>query len=225
MRGRALAALGLCVGLVAALGLVLSALGPGWSPVAASGDPARLPKAPVAPAAAVTAPTPAQLGPTGALKLRKVRAISGKISPKSVAASGRGLVFAQNMIYNHSVTVYDDSGALVKTIADGVDLSRFGANAPPGVVKGGPVELAFSPDSAKAYVSNYSMYGPGFSHPGDDICSPARRIDNSFVYRIDVATLTIDQVIPVGAVPKYVATTPDGSRPAGHQTRVARAGD
>jgi YVTN family beta-propeller protein len=142
--------------------------------------------------------------------MRKVRTITGRISPKSVDASGRGLVFAQNMIYNHSVTVYDETGALVKTIPDSVDLSRFGAAPRTELVKGGPVELAFSADVAKAYVTNYSMYGPGFSHPGADTCSPAGRIDNSFVYRIDVASLAIDQVIPVGAVPKYVATTPDG---------------
>jgi YVTN family beta-propeller protein len=147
--------------------------------------------------------------PSGQLRMKKVRTIRGNISPKSVDASGHGLVFAQNMIYNHTITVYDENGALVKTIPDTVDLSKFGVGAP-GVVKGGPVELAFSPDSTKAFVSNYSMYGPKFSHPGDDTCSPSSHIDKSFVYRVDVASLAIDQVIPVGAVPKYVATTPDG---------------
>jgi len=142
--------------------------------------------------------------------MKKVRTIRGTISPKSVDASGRGLVFAQNMIYNHSVTVYDEAGALVKTIPDSVDLSRFGAASRTDIVKGGPVELAFSPDGAKAYVTNYSMYGPGFTRPGADTCSPLRHIDNSFTYRIDVASLTVDRAIPVGAVPKYVATTPDG---------------
>ena len=136
---------------------------------------------------------------------------SGRLSPKSVVASGAGLVFVQNMIYDHSVTVYDADGAAVTSIPDAVDLAAFGIGGhPAGVVKGGPVELAFSADASKAYVSNYSMYGPGFSRPGDDVCSPSSRIDDSFVYRIDVARLAIDQVIPVGAVPKYVATTPDG---------------
>jgi len=32
----------------------------------------------------------------------------------------------------------------------------------------------------------------------------------SYVYRIDTKTLTVDQVIQVGLVPKYVAVTPDG---------------
>ena len=35
------------------------------------------------------------------------RSSSGNISPKSVAASGAGYVTAQNMMYRHSVTVYD----------------------------------------------------------------------------------------------------------------------
>jgi YVTN family beta-propeller protein len=201
---------GLCAAFVAGGGAILAAQGPGASLVASSGDPVQTPQLLAESEARGPAPAAVPQGPSAALKLRKVRAISGRISPKSVAASGRGLVFAQNMIYNHSVTVYDESGALVKTIPDGVDLSRFGADPRPGLVKGGPVELAFSPDGSKAYVTNYSMYGPGFSHPGTDTCSPARRIDSSFVYRIDVASLTIDQVIAVGAVPKYVATTPDG---------------
>ena len=54
------------------------------------------------------------------------------------------------------------------------------------------------------------MYGPGFGRPGHDSCSPASGFDSSFVYRIDVARRAIDKVIPVGSVPKYVATTPDG---------------
>ncbi len=137
---------------------------------------------------------------------------SGPLSPKSVVASGTGVVYAQNMIYSHSVTAYDADGNFLATIPDSVDLAAFGIEGhPPGTVQGGPVELAFSPDRTKAYTSNYAMYGPGFANPGDDVCSPSSGFDSSFVYRIDVATHTIDQVIPVGSVPKYVATTPDGS--------------
>jgi YVTN family beta-propeller protein len=118
---------------------------------------------------------------------------------------------AQNMIYNHTVTVFNSDGEWITTIPDTVKLADFGITGyPEGTVKGGPVELAFSPDKKKAYTSNYSMYGPGFSHEGHDTCDPSSNIDTSFVYRIDVGTNTIDQVIPVGKVPKYVATTPDG---------------
>ena len=137
--------------------------------------------------------------------------IRGGITPKSVVASGRGVVFAQNMIYSHTITVYDSSGALLKTIPDTVDLTKFGITGhPAGLLKGGPVEMAFSADGKEAYVSNYSMYGPGFGRPGHDTCSPASGYDSSFVYRVNVARLAIDQVIAVGSVPKYVATTPDG---------------
>ena len=40
---------------------------------------------------------------------------------------------------------------------------------------------------------------------------------NSFVYRIDVAKLEIDGVVPVGKVPKYVAVTPDGKYVLDHE--------
>jgi YVTN family beta-propeller protein len=154
--------------------------------------------------------------PSSSLQLVKTTTITadqstGPLSPKSIVASGTGVVYAQNMIYNHSVTAFDADGNHLATIPDRVDLADYGiAGHPPGSVQGGPVELAFSPDRTKAYTSNYSMYGPGFARPGDDTCSPSSGYDSSFVYRIDVATHTIDQVIPVGSVPKYVATTPDG---------------
>ncbi|MBD0322569.1 MAG: YncE family protein [Aldersonia sp.] len=61
-----------------------------------------------------------------------------------------------------------------------------------------------------AYVSNHSMYGAGFGGEGSDMCAPGDGTDHSYVYRIDTATLEIDDVIEVGAVPKYVAVSPDG---------------
>ena len=158
-----------------------------------------------------TAPTTTTVRSTVGTPLSMVTRITGSISPKSVVASGHGITFAQNMIYSHTVTAYASDGTLKATIPDSVDLAAFGITGyPAGTVKGGPVEVAFTPDGTKAYVSNYEMYGPGFGHPGDDICNPAAGYDNSFVYRIDVATLQIDQVIEVGPVPKYVAVSPDG---------------
>jgi YVTN family beta-propeller protein len=118
-------------------------------------------------------------------------------------------VFAQNMIYKHSVTVYDSNFNLVATIPDTVDLSTLGHPEHPGAVQGGPVEAAFAPDGRDVYVSNYSMYGPGFPHPGDDTCSPAQNRDSSFVYRINVQKLAIDAAIAVGSTPKFLAVTPD----------------
>jgi YVTN family beta-propeller protein len=152
-----------------------------------------------------TLPTPDASGP-----LHLVRTVTGDISPKSVVASGRGLVFAQNMMYKHTVTVYDRNGDLVTTIPDTVDLSAFGVSGHPGISRGAPVEVAYSPDGTKAYVSNYSMYGAGWGPEGSDECHPSDGYDRSYVYRVDVKTLKIDNVILVGSVPKYVATTPDG---------------
>jgi YVTN family beta-propeller protein len=142
--------------------------------------------------------------------LAKVHVVTGSISPKSVVASGNGLFFAQNMMYRHTITVYDRRFQLVKTIDDAVDLAKLGAPGFPGTYKGAPVEAAFSPDGAYAYVSNYSMYGPKLTREGHDVCSPSSGYDRSFLYRVDVAHLRIDRAIPVGSVPKFVAVTPDG---------------
>jgi DNA-binding beta-propeller fold protein YncE len=136
--------------------------------------------------------------------------ITGNISPKSVASSGAGYVTAQNMMYRHSVTVYDARTLkLVKTVSDTVRLPKLGYSAFPGVVRGAPVEAAFSSDGRYGYVSNYSMYGPGFGPEGSDSCTPSSGTDRSFVYRIDMKRLKVDRAYRVGAVPKVVAVTPD----------------
>lgn len=143
-----------------------------------------------------------------------LKTIAGHISPKSVDASDTGLVFAQNMMYTHTVTVYNSSGKLVKTIPDTVQMSRFGFPGHPGITHGAPVEAAFTPNAKYVYVSNYSMYGSGFGPEGSDTCTPASAQaagdTDSYVYRINVSKLAIDQVIKVGLVPKYVAVTPNG---------------
>jgi len=145
-------------------------------------------------------------------RLRLVKTITGDISPKSVASNGHGLVTAQNMMYTHTVTVYDSRRMrLVKTIEDAVELSKFGVKGHPGVSRGAPVEASFSPDGEQAYVSNYSMYGAGFGPEGTDTCSPSSGFDDSYVYRIGMDSFRIEDVFRVGAVPKVVATTPDGA--------------
>jgi len=141
------------------------------------------------------------------MTLREV--LKGNISPKSVAASGSGYVTAQNMMYSHSITVYDANRVkLVKTIADSVDLSKLG-HPKYGRAQGAPVEAAFSSDGRYAYVSNYSMYGPGFGPEGGDSCTPSTGVDSSFLYRVDMKRLEIDGAYRVGSVPKVVAVTPD----------------
>jgi YVTN family beta-propeller protein len=148
--------------------------------------------------------------PSDKARLKLARVITGNISPKSVASSGTGYVTAQNMMYRHSVTVYDARRLkLVKTISDAVNLAKLGYREHRGTVRGAPVEAAFSSDGRYAYVSNYSMYGAGFGPEGDDNCTPSSGYDRSFVYRIDMRTLKIDEAYRVGAVPKVVAVTPD----------------
>jgi YVTN family beta-propeller protein len=149
--------------------------------------------------------------PTSTLTMEIARRLGGRLSPKSVVASQVGHVFAQNMIYGHTISVFDDKTyALLKTIPDKVTPADFGFPEYAKPVSGGPVEAAVTPDGRYMYVSNYSMYGPGFSRPGDDKGSPASGVDPSFVYRVRLDTLEVDQLIKVGSVPKFVAVTPDG---------------
>jgi len=132
------------------------------------------------------------------------------LQPKSIVHSGSGLFFAQNMMYRHNISVFDRQSKLIATIDDKVDLASFGINIPnkSSAVRGSPVEAAFSPDAKYAYISNYAMYGNGWDPSAVDTCQGKDR-DQSFVYRVDTSTFVIDQVILVGAVPKYLAVSPD----------------
>ena len=154
-------------------------------------------------------PHPAQAElPAPSMKL--IHTINGSIAPKSVRSSSDGVVSAHNMMYRHSVTVYDaKTFKLIHTIPDSVSLKDFGFSNYSGSYKGAPVEGTFSPDGKYLYVSNYAMYGKGFNKEGTDTCSPANGYDKSFVYRINRSNYQIDAVYPVGSVPKVVEVTPD----------------
>ena len=164
------------------------------------------------PTTTTTAPPPTTttttLPPTTDLELREVTTLTGDISPKSIVATGFGLFFAQNMMYRHTITVYDEEYELIATIPDTVDLAAYGHGNYGDGHRGAPVEAAPTSDGAYVYVSNYQMYGEGYDRPGDDECDLAEW-DESFVYRVATDSLEIDQVIPVGAVPKFLAVTPD----------------
>ena len=143
-------------------------------------------------------------------KLKLEKTITGDISPKSVRASKTGFVSAHNMMYRHSVTVYDAKSLdLIKNISDQVNLNKLGQTGYSGLHRGAPVEGAFSPEGDYLYVTNYAMYGKGFSREGTDKCSPADKYDRSFVYRIDTTTWEINAAYRVGVVPKVVEVTPD----------------
>lgn len=138
-----------------------------------------------------------------------VKTLKGSIRPKSIVHSGHGLFFAQNMMYRHTITVYNRDMKLVKTIPDRVDLSRFGLSSKQHWVKGSPVESAFTHDGQYAWVSNYEMTGRGFNHPGTDKCVISQEYDHSYVYQVDVKRMEVIGAVEVGCVPKYLAATPD----------------
>jgi YVTN family beta-propeller protein len=145
----------------------------------------------------------------GILGLQLKGVIHGNISPKSIVHSGRGLFFAQNMMYRHSITVYDRKFQLVKSISDSINLYNYGYKGKKGTYRGSPVEVAFSHNGRFAWVSNYCMFGPGYNRPGHDRGTPSGNYDESFLYKINTDTFIIEDVIEVGSVPKYVATTHD----------------
>ena len=138
-----------------------------------------------------------------------VARLVGRLAPKSIVASGTGLYFAQNVMYQHTISVFDADKQLVKTVEDTVDLRAFGYDVPGESYRGAPVEAAFTSDGSHAFVSNYRMYGPGYDpRAGGDICGKDRG-QRSFVYRISAATLSVDGVYEAGPVPKFMAVTPD----------------
>jgi YVTN family beta-propeller protein len=171
---------------------------------------------PAAPKPTLPVPKPSPVEPQGApgpsarTAMVRVLRLTGDLAPKSVVASKQGLVFAQNMMYKHTVSAFRADGALLRTISDSVDLAKYGVKGHPGTSKGSPVEMAFTPDGRYAWVSNYSMYGKGYGPEGLDTCTRGDGTSPSTVYRIDTRTFAIDKVVAVGSVPKYVALTPDG---------------
>jgi len=139
----------------------------------------------------------------------KKHEIKGGISPKSVVSSGTGLFAAQNMMYRHTVTIYNEKGDLLQKIPDAVNLEKFGFSQYTGEkYRGGPVEAAFTSDGKYLWVSNYSMVGEGFDHEGCDGCI-GDNYDNSFLYKINTQTFEIENVVEVGAVPKFIKISAD----------------
>ena len=158
----------------------------------------------------ITAPVMAEEKSIADRTMKLVKTITGDIAPKSVRASGNGLVSAHNMMYRHSVTIYDaQTMALKVTVPDRVRLSDFGFSKFPSEVRGAPVEGTYSPDGRYLYVTNYAMYGAGFTKEGTDTCKPADGYDRAFLYRIELAKFTIDKVYRVGVVPKVVEISND----------------
>ena len=98
----------------------------------------------------------------------------------------------------------------MKTISDRVTLASFGYPRWPRPVRGAPVEAAVAPDGKQMYVSQYSMYGPGFAHPGLGHGLGERRHRPLVRVRDQHEHLRKTRVFRVGPVPKAVAVSPDG---------------
>lgn len=139
-----------------------------------------------------------------------LQTITGAIRPKSVVHNHQGKFFAQNMMYRHSITVYDRKFKLQKTISDEINFKHFGIKGFKGKHQGAPVEAAISPDGQYAWVSNYQMYGKGFDNPGSDNCAKSATYDKGYVYKINTEQLRIEKVLQAGCVPKHLACSPDG---------------
>lgn len=137
--------------------------------------------------------------------LTLVTEIKGSISPKSIVYNGNGVFSAQNMMYRHTITLYNSKGVLLKTIEDKTDLKTYGFDEyKDDSYYGSPVEACFSEKGKFLWVSNYSMVGSEFKKEGCDGCSGSS-FDPSFVYKINTSTYEIENVIKVGSVPKYLA--------------------
>ena len=141
-----------------------------------------------------------------------VRTISEPtITPKSVVANGHGLVIANNMMYQDSVTVYDtETGELVQELDDTIHPATLGVEGYPDTVRGAPVEAVWTEDGQYAYVSQYRLADIGASAYDD--CRNGDAVAPSAVFRYSVEEQGWDQFIEVGRVPKYQALTPDESK-------------
>ncbi|MDG2227836.1 MAG: hypothetical protein P8L20_08915 [Flavobacteriales bacterium] len=87
-----------------------------------------------------------------------MKIIEGKINPKSIVHSGNGLFFAQNMMYKHTVTVYNRNFQLLKTISDKVELNKYGYSKRKGLYRGAPVECTFTHNGRYAWVDLSLFY-------------------------------------------------------------------
>ncbi len=154
-------------------------------------------------------PVPNEL-PSDTTALEPLDYLTGGMTPKSVMASNHGLAIANNMMYSHTSTVFDTTTReQVAVLDDELDLSEFGVEGHPGISEGSPVEAVWTADGRYAYVSQYTMYGQNFGIQGFDACTQDSGVGPSFLYRFDAEEMAWDQVIKVGAVPKYLEITPD----------------
>ena len=143
--------------------------------------------------------------------MQLVHSIGGTISPKSVVASGNGIVLAQNMMYQHTITAYSSAGDLVRR-SPTASISRVSASPDhPGDLARARRSRPRSRPTGAMSTSRTTRCTARASDPKAPTRAHRRR-DTTTASSIasNVQRLAVDQVIKVGPVPKYVATTPDG---------------
>ena len=139
----------LCIGVVGAMFTAACTAGNGAASDRANGD------GPATSATTTTEPAPTTLvppdGKTSADRtLSFEREIIGELTPKSIVWSGTDRFIAQNMIYNHTISVYDRSYNRLALIPDTIRLADYGFAEYPGEYLGGPVEAAFTSDGRRS---------------------------------------------------------------------------
>ncbi|MFY0674093.1 MAG: SPOR domain-containing protein [Bacteroidia bacterium] len=139
----------------------------------------------------------------------EINTFSGNLAPKSIVTDGQGRFYAQNMMYEHTISVYERNKGLVNTLNDSVKLSSFGFKRFKDTVQGAPCEAALSHNGKYLWVANYGMYGNGFDSLADDECIPNGGFDSSFVFKINTNTFKIENAIQVGCVPKFLQVFKD----------------
>jgi hypothetical protein len=98
----------------------------------ASSTPTESPTPPESPTPKTGDDQPVALPPADTTDFTRKARLTGHMSPKSVVAGPDGILTAQNMMYTHTISVFDPPGKLIKTIPDSVDLSDFGIQGHPG---------------------------------------------------------------------------------------------
>lgn len=141
--------------------------------------------------------------------IKEMNTFSGNLAPKSIVTDGQGRFYAQNMMYEHTISVYERNRGLVKTLSDSVKLSSFGYKRFIDTVQGAPCEAALSHNGKYLWVANYGMYGKGFNRLADDECKPDGGFDSSFVFKVNTNTFKIENAIQVGCVPKFLQVYKD----------------
>ena len=149
------------------------------------------------------------IGFTQAQGLKLISSFSGNLAPKSIVHNGNGLFFAQNMMYEHSITVYNRQDGLVKTLNDSIKLSNYGFKRFKDTVLGAPCEAAISHKGKYVWVANYAMYGNGFDSNANDDCIPNGGYDSSYIFKISTKDFKVKNAIQVGCVPKFLQVYKD----------------